>query len=66
MIEHVSSITGTSPCSQRQFPCNDGVCIEHEQVCDETFHCLDDEDEDPLLCSGDYNNYNPNLGPGMF
>ena len=60
--KEVQMIKFTS-CKKGFFTCNDGVCIDMNQRCDQTAHCEDSSDEKNCKLVLMEENYNKNIAP---
>ena len=50
-------------CSETEFTCDDGQCIEFSGRCDQILHCRDESDESNCLVLQLKDGYNRNVAP---
>ncbi|XP_023343018.1 uncharacterized protein LOC111712596 [Eurytemora carolleeae] len=50
-------------CSDTQFTCNDGQCIDMEERCDQSVNCIDESDEDNCKMIFKKDNYKKTIAP---
>ena len=53
-------------CTEDQFTCDDGLCIDMEQRCDQVSNCLDESDENNCVTVVVKDNYNKKIAPFTF
>ena len=53
-------------CTNGQFTCDDGLCIDIEQTCDQVSNCIDESDENNCVTMVIKDNYNKKIAPFSF
>ena len=53
-------------CEDGEFTCDDGLCIDMEQRCDQVSNCNDESDENACVTVLVKDNYNKNIAPFSF